>query len=149
MLKKFKPNLNPTHTPKIHPALGLLSLLGFLGLLGFVPTMTYSGEISTIPTLFFFFGFFGWAGLYYQGKMSGTFIDERFKFNKTRASSLAYKSGFVLLFSTCVLVKTAINGGLLAIDQTAIAILIAAAGFSLALFLFLDPYLLYKYENEE
>jgi len=148
MFSKFKFNLKPTHTSRVRPALGILGLLGFLGLFGFMP-MTYNGETATYPTFFFGFGFFGWAGLYYQGKMSGTFIDERFKFNKTRALSLAYKSGFVLLFTACVLVKTAINGGLLSIDQTAIAILIAAARLSLALLLFLEPYLLYKYENEE
>ena len=148
MFSRFKPNLNPTHAPHIHPFLGILGLLGFLGFLGFVP-ISYNGEAATYPTFFFFFNFFGCFGFYYKGKMSGTFVDERFKFNAGRASTLAYKAAFAFLFGISVSVISAINGGLLASSHIAISILIAASGLALALVIFLEPYLLYKYENEE
>jgi len=145
MFSIFKSKCTRTHMPKIPSALGILGMLGFLGFTGFIP-MEYDGE--TIPTFFFFFGFFGWFGFYYHGRMSGTFIDERLRFNESRALSTTYKIAFAFILTTSVCVITAMNG-LQFPTHIALSILIAAAGLSVALVGFFAPYLLYKYENEE
>ena len=68
-------------TRKLNPKLGLLGFLGFLGFGGF---WTFSYDGSIFP--FVFFLFFGFFGFYYEGKMSGTFMDERFRENAVRRS---------------------------------------------------------------
>lgn len=60
-------------TRQLNPKLSLLGMLGFLGFGGF---WTYHIDGSVFP--FAFFLFFGFFGFYYEGKMSGTFMDERF-----------------------------------------------------------------------
>ena len=61
-------------TRKLNPKLGLLGFAGFFGFLGF---WTYSAFHAVSP--FVFFAFFGFFGFFYEGKMSNTLIDERYK----------------------------------------------------------------------
>jgi len=132
-------------TKKVNPTLGFLGLLGFLGFLGFIP-MTYAEETMTYPAFFFFFAGFGYFNLYYKGKMSGTLIDERFRLNESRASSLAYKIAFtfVIFINSSVIAATSFLT-----NHGALGVLIAGIGLALGLAVFLEQYLLYRYENEE
>ena len=146
MLKRFNSRLSVTHTRKINPRFGLLGFLGFMGFLGFLPIVLNIMDVIHVPTFFFFFSFFGFFGFYYEGKMSGTLIDERFLFNKNRASSIANKAALSLIISVTFLTLLAVN----AITTYAFSsIMIATIGLSLALTIFLHQYLLYRFENGE
>ena len=80
-------------TRTINPKLGFLGLLGFAGFLGF---WTYSVDKTIFP--FVFFLFFGFFGFFYEGKMSNTLIDERYKENKMKAQSVANKTSLSIIF---------------------------------------------------
>jgi len=143
MLKRILSKFKATHTKKINPRFGLL---GFMGFLGFLPMYLNVTNVFHVPTFFFFFGFFGFFGFHYEGKMSCTLIDERFIINKNRASSIASKVALWLVISVTSLALMAVN------SITAYAfssIIIATIGFALALLAFLEPYLLYRFENGE
>ena len=73
--------------------LGFLGLFGFAGFLGF---WTYRVDQTIFP--FVFFVFFGFFGFFYEGKMSNTLIDERYKENKMRAQSTANKTALSIIF---------------------------------------------------
>ena len=66
---------------------------GFAGFLGF---WTYRVDQAIFP--FVFFVFFGFFGFFYEGKMSNTLIDERYKENKMRAQSTANKTALSIIF---------------------------------------------------
>lgn len=85
-------------TRKINPKLGWLGVLGFLGFAGF---WTYPVDGSIFP--FAFFLFFGFFGFYYEGRMSGTFMDERFRENIVRAKLKAYRITVGLMFAALVI----------------------------------------------
>lgn len=104
-------------TRKIDPRLGWLGVLGFLGFAGFY---TYSADGSVFP--FAFFLFFGFFGFYYEGRMSGTFMDERFRENIVRARLRAYRITFLTMMAALVI---------------------------LALGIFLSEYLLYRYDHDD
>lgn len=128
-------------TRKLNPKLGLLGLLGFLGFGGF---WTYSVNGSVFP--FLFFTFFGFFGFYFEGKMSGTFMDERFRENAARASLKASNLSFVILFIALIVLG---QGKLLGnLDYTLIAILITVS-MIFALRIFLAEYLLYRYDYDD
>lgn len=128
-----------TKTRTISPWFGLLGFFGFLGFLGFY---TYSIDQQMFP--FVFFVFFGFFSFYYEGKMSGVCIDERFKQDTAKASLQSYKIGFYLMFATLIL---SINFFDVNSDVLAMFLLIS---FSLvvALVMFLSVYLLYRYDKE-
>jgi len=146
MLNRFASKFRATHTKKINPRLGLLGLLGFMGFLGFLPMYLNVMDVFHVPTFFFFFAFFGFFGFHYEGKMSDTLIDERFIFNKNRASSIASKIALWLVIIVTVLTMMAVNS--LSVYAFS-SIIIATIGFALALLAFLEPYLLYRFENGE
>ena len=92
-IRKNNKQIEKTNTTrKLNPKLGLL---GFLGFLGFAGIWTYTIDGSVFP--FVFFLFFGFFGFYYEGKMSGTFMDERFKENSIRANLKASNITFSIL----------------------------------------------------
>lgn len=68
---------NATITRNLNPKLGFLGFLGFFGFLGF---WTYNIDKTIFP--FVFFVFFGFFGFFYEGKLSNTFMDERYQENK-------------------------------------------------------------------
>ena len=140
-IRKKQRKMEKTNTTrKLNPKLGFLGLLGFMGFLGF---WTYSIDGGVFP--FAFFLFFGFFGFYYEGKMSGTFMDERFRENAIRAQLKANKITFsIILISLVIFCQGKLWGNL---EYTLIAIIIALS-LALALDIFLSEYLLYRYDHD-
>ena len=126
------------YTRAINPKMGLLGLFGFLGFIGFLL------ESTVVPFPFFFFSFFGFFGFYYEGKMSNTLIDERFKINVYRAEAIANKVALYIIILVVIIVLGRVNE-----IKMLLSILIAIIGLTFGLSVFLQQYLLYKFENEE
>ena len=141
-IKKNKKNLIKANmTRRINPKLGFLGLLGFLGFAGF---WSYSVSGDVFP--FAFFLFFGFFGFFYEGKMSETFMDERFHENAARAQLAAYKITFsITLIALMILCQRKLFGSL---EYTLIATIIVLS-LTLALGIFLPEYLLYRYDHDE
>ena len=92
------------------------------------------------------FVFFGFFGFFYEGKMSNTLLDERYKENKMRAQSTANKTALsIIFFAILILGQGRLMGCL---EYTLIALVIVTA-LSIALELFLSEYLLYHYDHDE
>ncbi len=128
-------------TRKLNSKLGFLGFFGFLGFGGF---WTYSMDGSVFP--FAFFLFFGFFGFYYEGKMSGTFMDERFRENAVRANLKASNIALSVIFlALLVLCQGKLFGSL---DYILIAVIIALS-LALALRMFLSEYLLYRYDHDD
>lgn len=127
-------------TRKIDPRLGLL---GFFGLFGFLGFWTYSVDKSIFP--FAFFMFFGFFGFFYEGKMSNTFMDERYQENLVRAQLTAHRVTLAIIFLVPILIS---RGALLgSLEYTLIAVIILIS-LALALDVFLGEYLLYRYDHD-
>lgn len=127
-------------TRRLNPRLGCLGFLGFLGFTGF---NTYGTDKEIFP--FVFFLFFGFFGFFYEGKMSGTFMDERYRENALRAQAAANKIASSIIFLACIVVG---QGKLMRnLEYTLIAFLITVV-LSIALDLFLSKYLLYRYDHD-
>lgn len=128
-------------TRAVNPKLGFLGFFGFAGFLGF---WTYHIDKTIFP--FVFFMFFGFFGFFYEGKMSHTFIDERYKEDKMKAHMKANKIALAIIFiATLILGQGKLMGNL---EYTLIAIIIIVA-LSLALEVFLSEYLLFRYDHDE
>lgn len=128
-------------TRTINPKWGFLGFLGFFGFFGF---WTYSVDRTIFP--FVFFMFFGFFGFFYEGKMSNTFMDERYKENKIKAHMTANKIALAIIFvSILFLGQGKLIGNL---EYTLIALIIVVA-LSIALEMFLSEYLLYRYDHDE
>lgn len=127
-------------TRTINPKLGFLGLLGFAGFLGF---WTYSVDKTIFPFVFSCFRLFR---IFYEGKMSNTLIDERYKENKMKAQSVANKTSLSIIFLAILILG---QGKLMDnLEYTLIALVIVIA-LSIALEIFLSEYLLYHYDNDE
>mgnify|MGYP002511925754 CR=1 FL=1 len=124
-------------TRKINPRLGLLGFFGFLGFIGF---WTYGAFHVISP--FVFFAFFGFFGFYYEGKMSNTFMDERYEENRVRAELTAHRAALSITFLCLILLNVNLLGSL---EFTLIAFTILIS-LAIALDLFLSEYLLYRYD---
>ena len=128
-------------TRTINPKLGFLGLLGFAGFSGF---WTYSVDKTIFP--FIFFMFFGFFGFFYEGKMSNTLIDERYRENRRKAQSAANRISLSVIFlAVLILGQGKLMGNL---EYTLIALIIMIA-LTMALEIFLSEYLLYHYDNDE
>lgn len=128
-------------TRAINPKLGFLGLFGFAGFSGF---WTYNINKTIFP--FVFFMFFGFFGFFYEGKMSHTFMDERYRENKMKAHMTANKIALAIIFlATLILGQGKLMGNL---EYTLIALIIIVA-LSLALEVFLSEYLLFRYDHDE
>ncbi len=128
-------------TRRLDPRLGWF---GFAGLCGFLGIPAYLWQQEVWP--FFFFIFFGFFGFFYEGKLSGTLMDERFREEQDRAQLKAYKTGFGLLWFVTWL--TCIIGNRWHAELVAL-IFTVASSLIIALVLFLNSYLLYKYDTED
>lgn len=125
----------------INPKLGFLGFLGFTGFLGF---WTYSIDKTVFP--FTFFMFFGFFGFFYEGKMSHTFMDERYKENKLKAHMTANKIALgIIFFALLIFGQGKFMGNL----EYALIALIIVIALSIALEVFLYEYLLYHYDHDE
>lgn len=128
-------------TRAINPKLGFLGFWGFAGFLGF---WTYSIDKTIFP--FVFFMFFGFFGFFYEGKMSHTFMDERYKENKMKAHMTANKTALAIIFlATLILGQGKLMGNL---EYTLIAFIIVIS-LSIGLEVFLSEYLLFRYDHDE
>lgn len=128
-------------TRVVNPKLGFLGFLGFAGFLGF---LSYSTDKTIFP--FVFFTFFGFFGFFYEGKMSHTFMDERYKENQRKAHLAANQTAIAIDFlALLVLGQRPIMGNL---EYNLIA-LITVVSLSIALEVFLYEYLLYRYDHDE
>ena len=127
-------------TRRLSPKLGFLGFCGFLGFAGF---WTYGalGDLSG----FIFFAFFGFFGFFFEGKMSNTLMDERYKENAVRAQLKALRIGFGIIFA---LLLFAGQAGRLTVELVA-PILVAGIALAVALTLFLSEYLLYRYDHDD
>ena len=126
---------------RVHPRLGFLGLLGFLGFAGFW-AYPATGDVSP----FLFFLFFGFFGFFYEGKMSGTLMDERFRENAARAQLITYRTTFsITLLALLILCQGKLLGSL---EYTLIATVIVLS-LTLALGIFLPEYLLYRYDHDD
>lgn len=128
-------------TRKINPKLGWLGLFGFFGFLGFY---TYPMDGSIFP--FTFFLFFGFFGFFYEGKMSNTFMDERYWENQIKAQHTANKITLTIIFLAALFLG---QGRLIgSLEYTLIALVVIIA-LSFALDIFLSQYLLYRWDQKE
>ena len=127
-------------TRRLSPKLGFL---GFCGFLGFAGLWTYGGlgDLSG----FIFFAFFGFFGFFFEGKMSNTLMDERYKENAARAERKALRIGFGIIFFLLIFAGQA---GRLTAELVA-PILIAGIALAVALTIFLSEYLLYRYDYDD
>ena len=126
-------------TRRLSPKFGLLGFLGFFGFAGF---WSYGAFGDLTP--FAFFVFYGFFGFFYEGKMSGTLMDERFRENAARAELKAYRVGFAAIFLLLVLAG---QGGRFSVELMA-PVLVAGIALAAALTLFLSEYLLYRYDHD-
>lgn len=128
-------------TRMVDPRLGYL---GFLGLFGFLGFWTYAQDGTIFPFVFFiFFGFFGFA---YEGRLSGTFMDERFRENEAKAHLKASNIALMVIFIAFLfLAQGKLFGSL---EYTLIAVLLTLSA-AFALRIFLGVYLLYRYDHDE
>lgn len=127
-------------TRRLSPKLGFLGFCGFLGFAGF---WTY-GAMGDL-TGFIFFAFFGFFGFFFEGKMSNTLMDERYKENAARAERKALRIGFGIIFFLLIFAGQA---GRLTAELVA-PILIAGIALAVALTIFLSEYLLYRYDYDD
>lgn len=112
--------------------------------LGFLGFWTYSIDKTIFP--FVFFMFFGFFGFFYEGKMSHTFMDERYKENKMKAHMTANKTALAIIFlATLILGQGKLMGNL---EYTLIAFIIVIS-LSIGLEVFLSEYLLFRYDHDE
>lgn len=130
-------------TRKIDPRLGLLGFFGFFGFAGF---WTYGAFHIISP--FVFFAFFGFFGFFYEGKMSNTFMDERYEENRARAELTAHRAALSITFLSLILLN--LNAGALlgSLEYTLIALTILIS-LAIALDVFLGEYLLYRYDHDD
>ena len=135
--------LETNRTRKISPKLGFLGFLGFMGFGGF---WTYSTDGKISP--FIYFAFFGFFGFFYEGKMSDTYMDERFKENADRARFKALKAAFSLIVAAFFLLEFGRHFMTISLEYMFIVLYIVIA-LSIALVMFLNEYLLYRYDHDE
>lgn len=140
ILAQRKQIAETNRTRKLSPKLGLLGILGFFGFAGF---WSYGALGDLTP--FAFFAFLGFFGFFFEGKMSNTLMDERFRENAVKAELKAYRVGFVMIFLLLIVSAHAAQSraGLLA------PILVAGIALTVALSMFLSEYLLYRYDHDD
>lgn len=121
----------------IHPAMGIFGLLGGMGLLGFMLDQ---------PTFCGFFGFFGFFSWYWWGKLAKEPWDERLIENQLRATNLAMRLCFGLIFACMILSGNFIGSHN---PQLAYPILISIVSLGFATAMNLTAYLTWKYDRED
>ena len=128
-------------TRTLNPKWGFLGLFGLAGFLGF---WTYSADKTIFPFIaFIFFGFFGF---FYEGRLSNTLMDERYRENKMKAHLSASRTALIIIFlATLFLGRGRLMGNL---EYTLIAYVIIIS-LALALKIFLSEFLLYRYDHDE
>lgn len=127
-------------TRRLSPQLGLLGFLGFLGFAGLWSYGTWGD-----PTPFVFFVFFGFFGFFFEGRMSNTLMDERYRENVVRAELKAHQVGFSIIILLLILAG---QHSRFKVELIA-PILITGIALTVALTMFLSEYLLYRYDHDD
>lgn len=130
-IQQKKNILKTNRTRKISPILGFLGFFGFLGFM--------SGG-------WFRFVFFGFFGFFFEGKMSNTLMDERFRENKNRAQLMALKAAFTVIIIALFFIL--VGESFMGIESLFNMVYILIT-LSIALAIFLSEYLLYRYDHDE
>ena len=125
--------IKKNRTRKLNPKLGFLGFFGFLGFLD-------------LPGSWLRFLFFGFFVFFYEGKMSDTLMDERFRENKNKAQFMALKISFAVIIIAFLFLSLGEYFMSIAYLYRAVQILIS---LSIALAMFLSEYLLYRYDHDE
>ena len=140
-IQQKKNILKTNRTRTISPKLGFLGFLGFMGFRGF---LTYSAEGRISP--FISFVFLGFFGFFYEGKMSNTLRDERFKENVNKAQVKALKVAFTFIIVELFFLPL---GEYFMGPEYMLIVLYILIALSVALVIFLSEYLLYRYDHDE
>lgn len=129
------------HSRTLSPKFGLM---GFLGFLGFVGIGTYQADRTVFP--FSFFTFFGFFGFFFEGKMSGTLMDERYLQNRERAEAKAFRAGSAASF--LILIASTWDW-LFAANEAKLLFITIALSLVFAVTIIANEYLLYRYDHDE
>lgn len=113
---------------------GLFSLFGFFGIFSYLLDGTF------FP--FFFFVFIGFFGFYYEGKMSHVLRDEMYEQHLLMAKVKAMKIGLNGIYLGSLFCVLAIRN-----VELALPFMVAMVSIFVGLSLFLQSYLLYRYEQ--
>ena len=90
--------------------------------------------------------FFGFFGFFYEGKLSNTFMDERYQENKMHAHSVANKTALTIIFLVTLILGQGKLMGNLEYTFNAYIIMVSLA---IALEVFLWEFLLYHYDHDD
>lgn len=122
----------------------VMGFMGFLGLLGFI--FPVEGNFFLL-----FFSFFGFFGFYWESKINVDVVDERLLENKYKAASKAFNTAFVIIWIVAILMNSyTINFfPILNSPQAKYNCLLMTIGFSFAIAINLNAYLVYYYETKE
>lgn len=136
-IQQKKTILETNRTRRLNPKLGFLGFFGFLGFLDL-----------DLPGFWLRFIFFGFFGFFYEGKMSATLMDERFRDNKNRAQLMALKTAFVVIIIALLFLY---SGEYFNFMSTEYLYRVGSSliALSIALAMFLSEYLLYRYDHDE
>lgn len=145
-MKKRASDRTGKYTRRISPKLGILGFLGFLGFVGLIPDLFRINGSHVVPFPLLFFCFFGFFGFYYEGKMSGTLMDERYVANLNRAAALANRIALTGIIGCTI---AAISIFRVSDPELMVKVLLSVIGFAFAISIFLQEYLLYRFEREE
>lgn len=125
-------------TQRMPTAMGALGLLCLIGPILYATT----GNCNYL----IFLAWFGWFGWYYDGKMAGILMDERYQENEARALKYSSRGG-VILFSW--LLPIAMLGYQRAGATIAYAIFVGGISLVIGIVFFLRAYLLYYFDTKE
>lgn len=129
--------LKTNKTRRLNPKLGFLGFFGFLGFLDL-----------DLPGFWLRFIFFGFFGFFYEGKMSDTLMDERFRENKNRAQLMALKIAFVVIIIALLFLSLGEYFNIMSTEYL-YRVGNSLIALSIALAMFLSEYLLYRYDHDE
>lgn len=132
---------NKKETRKLNPRLGILGILGFAGLAGI---WTY--QVNGVVFPFIFFAFFGFFGFFFEGKMSNTLMDERYVENRCNAELRAYRIGLIVSFISLIACSW---DWFLSSNEAKLIFITISLSFVFALVIFLQEYLLYRYDYKD
>lgn len=136
-IQQKKPIFKTNRTRRLNPKLGFLGFFGFLGFLDL-----------DLPGFWLRFIFFGFFGFFYEGKMSDTLMDERFRENKNRAQLMALKIAFVVIIIALLFLSSGEYFNIMSTEHL-YSVGNSLIALSIALAMFLSEYLLYRYDHDE
>ncbi len=141
IIKNNRRDRRASTSRKMNPKLGFLGFLGCLGFLGF-----WNYGFNKNMSAFVFFAFFGFFGFFFEGKMSNTFRDERYKENKVKAQLASMEIVMSILFILTLLLGL---GDLMGNPEYTLIAVRIILSLTIGLYLLLSEYLLYRYDHDD